>query len=165
MSAFAIEIGFIFVLAFAAISDYQRLVIPNWISIALCGLFLAHSLKAYVWPEIAWHVAIGLGTFLCAFALYAFGIFGGGDVKLLGAIALWAGPEHIVEFAILTGLLGGVLGLLVLAARLVVRNLPEFAERTGATWNLARWGRDGVCPYGIAIAFAAVLVGPAIFAR
>ena len=83
---------------------------------------------------------------------------------MIGAVALWAGPERSVEFAIWTGLLGGALGVLILAARLLVRSYPDFADRPGAAWNIARWGRDGTCPYGIPIAMAALMTVPAMFA-
>ena len=154
---------FIFLVVFAAVTDYQRMQIPNWISLALIGLFVIYAVRLASWSDIGLHVAVGAGVFAAAVVSYAFGIFGGGDVKLLGAVALWAGPEHVVEFAMLTGLLGGVLGVLVWGARKVVHYFPALAERPGAAWNIARWGRDGTCPYGIPIAIAAIAVVPAVF--
>jgi prepilin peptidase CpaA len=144
---------------------YRWLKIPNWISISLCGLFLFYAVYLNTWMELSWHAAVGTGVFVAAVISYAFGIFGGGDVKLIGAVSLWAGPERIIEFAVLTGLFGGALGVLVLVARSIVRWFPEIACRPGLVWNIARWGRDGTCPYGIPIAIAALISVPAMFAR
>ena len=164
MIAILFQSCFIFLAIYAAVSDYQRLKIPNWIPLTLCGLFLIYALRLGSWADVGWHIAVGAGVFLAAVLSYAFGVFGGGDVKLIGAVALWAGPERSVEVAIWTGLLGGVLGVLILAARHVVRSYPDFANRPGAVWNIARWGRDGTCPYGIPIAMAALISVPAMFA-
>jgi prepilin peptidase CpaA len=164
MTAILFQSCFIFLTIYAAVSDYQRLKIPNCISLTLCGLFLLYALRLDSWADVGWHIAVGAGVFVAAVVSYAFGVFGGGDVKMIGAVALWAGPERSVEFAIWTGLLGGALGVLILAARLLVRSYPDFADRPGAAWNIARWGRDGTCPYGIPIAMAALMTVPAMFA-
>ena len=164
MIAILFQACFIFLSVYAAVSDYQRLKIPNWISLALCGLFLIFAVRLNSWTDVGWHFAVGAGVFFAAVLSYACGIFGGGDVKLIGAVSLWAGPERIIEFIMLTGLLGGALGLLILAARQAVRSYPEIAGRPGPAWNIARWGRDGTCPYGIPIAIAAVISVPRMFA-
>jgi prepilin peptidase CpaA len=163
MIAILFQYSFIFLAIYAAVSDYQRLKIPNWISLTLCAMFLIYALRMESWADVGWHIAVGAGVFLAAVISYSFGVFGGGDVKMIGAVALWAGPERSVEFAMLTGLLGGALGVLILVARFVVRSYPDFADRPGAAWNIARWGRDGTCPYGIPIAMAAVTSVPAMF--
>ena len=159
-----VELIFAFLVIYAAISDYKTLKIPNWISLALCGLFVVYAANLTSWNEIGLHFAVGGGVFVTAVLCYSFGVFGGGDVKLLGAVALWAGPERVYEFAALTGLIGGALGLLILAARIVGREFPELANRPSPVWNIARWGRDGTCPYGIPISIAAILSVPAMFA-
>ena len=155
--------AFILLVVTAALSDYQRMKIPNWISLALCGLFAAFAFRLETWSSIGLHVVIGVAVFAVGILSYALGLFGGGDVKLLGAVALWAGPERIVEFLALTGLLGGALGLLIYAARNLSQWYPALVDRPSAVYNIMRWGRDGTCPYGIAIAVAALLSVPAMF--
>lgn len=160
----AFQAAFILLSVTAAVTDYDRMKIPNWISLALCGLFVVYVPFMGSWSNVGWHLAVGLGVFSVAVLTYAIGLFGGGDVKLLGAVALWAGPERFLEFLMLTGLLGGALGLLIYGARHVNGWYPALPDRPGAIWNVARWGRDGNCPYGIAIALAAVLSVPPMFA-
>ena len=155
--------AFVLFVAVAAVNDYHRMKIPNWISLALCGLFAAYAFRMESWSSVGWHVVVGLAIFAAGIATYAIGVFGGGDVKLLTALALWAGPERVFEFLALTGLLGGALGLLIYAARNLSQWYPALADRPSAIYNIVRWGRDGTCPYGIAIALAAVLSIPAMF--
>ena len=163
MTILLFQAGFVFLTVSAAISDYQKMKIPNWISAALCILFAVYAWWLPTWASVGWHAAVGAVIFLAAVLSYAFGIFGGGDVKLLGAIALWAGPDRIVEFLMLTGILGGAFGVMIIAARWTVIALPRIADKPGAVWNIARWGRDGACPYGIPIAVAALISVPVMF--
>ena len=46
--------------------------------------------------------------------LFARELVGGGDVKLIAALSLWAGLEHFAMFALVTTLTGGILGLAIL---------------------------------------------------
>ena len=48
-------------------------------------------------------------------AAFAVGALGGGDVKLLAAVSLFAGPGRLVDFLIITAIAGGLLGLAILA--------------------------------------------------
>ena len=163
MIAFVFEATFVVLIICAAISDYQRMKIPNWISGALIALFVAYAWRLPTWPVVGWHFAVGGAVFVAAILAYAVNVFGAGDVKLLGAVALWAGPELLAEFLVVTSVLGGAFSLMILAARQAVRSYPAIADRPGAIWNITRWGRDGKCPYGIPIAAAALLSVPALF--
>ena len=49
--------------------------------------------------------------FVVGLGLFARELIGGGDVKLLAALSLWAGPEHFVSFMLVTALAGGALSL------------------------------------------------------
>jgi prepilin peptidase CpaA len=96
-------------------------------------------------------------VFLGGAVLFARGYLGGGDVKLLSAATLWAGPAGTPSLLLLTGVLGGVLALFLLMpfgrqllgmARLLLRQPPLDAER----------GLAVPVPYGVAIAGAALIV-------
>ena len=115
-------------------------------------------------PSIAWHYAAGVGVLAFCFALFALNWIGGGDAKLAAAIAVWTGPfAPLLEWAILAAILGGVLTLVILAAR----RLPLPVMLAGHTW-IARLhdAKTGV-PYGIALSGAALAMAPslAIFLR
>jgi prepilin peptidase CpaA len=91
--------------------------------------------------------------------LHARGLFGGGDVKLAAALAVGLPPVGTYHLVILTGVLGGVLGLFyLLLARLLPAARPagpaaSFFQRVRAieAWRIRR---RGPLPYGVAIAGA-----------
>ncbi len=72
--------------------------------------------------------------------MFAAGLLGGGDVKLLAAGSLWLGATGTGGFLMVTVLAGGLLALVFLALRLARRDGPETA-----------------LPYGVAIATAGIL--------
>jgi prepilin peptidase CpaA len=53
---------------------------------------------------------VGVAVFFVPFALRG---LGAGDVKLLGAIGAWIGPAAVVWTALYTGIVGGVLCVVV----------------------------------------------------
>ena len=78
-------------LAWAAIHDFRTFTIPNWICISVAVLFVAHGLSA---PDsINWinSLIAGFVMFVGGLALFGANLMGGGDVKLLAALGLWAG--------------------------------------------------------------------------
>jgi prepilin peptidase CpaA len=146
------------VMAFAAVEDFRRLVIPNLLPILLVVLWPVYF--AVVAPSLYGALAaIGcaLAVFIGGAVLFARGYLGGGDVKLLSAATLWAGPAGTPELLMLTGVLGGALALFLLmpfgmqiaaAARGMLGQPPIAAER----------GLAMPVPYGVAIAGAALIV-------
>jgi prepilin peptidase CpaA len=154
---------FIFLVSYAAISDYQRLKIPNWVSSSLCAAFLLYAGFFLTGSQFLGHVAAGATLFAIAIIFYALGMFGGGDAKLLGAIALWAGPHQIYELAFLTGIIGGAMGMMLLGLRGLLRQRPALCGPVPLD-RIVVWARDGVCPYGLAIGSAALICMPKMFA-
>ena len=66
---------------------------------------------------------------------------GGGDVKLLTALALWIEPWLFLKLVVLMALLGGVLTLVF------------------GAWHVARRRKDRLAiPYGVAIALAGLWI-------
>lgn len=70
------------------------------------------------------HLKAGGITFAIAFALFAVScrltgscIFGGGDVKLLGALGVWLGGYGILRCFMIAAVLGGIAGICYIAAR------------------------------------------------
>lgn len=146
MSGLAIlVIGFFGAAAATDIADRR---IPNWIAagVAVGGLArLAIELAVGTGPSGAGaDLALALAVFAAGVFLFRFGLFGGGDVKLMAAAALWLGAASVGSFLFATALAGGALALLVLAGRLVIRE-ADVSER-GAS-----------LPYGVAIATGGIL--------
>lgn len=146
----------------AAFEDFRRLMIPNWLIAGLVAVWPLSLVAGRVAPAMALG-ALGVAgaVFLAGALLFARGLLGGGDVKLLCAAALWAGPAATPELLLVTAGLGGVLSLFLLspvgahlsfAGRLLFG--PPGAAVAAAT---AAEGRVPV-PYGIAIAGGALII-------
>jgi hypothetical protein len=103
---------FIGLLALAAFWDVREYRIPNSISLAIAGIFPAYAISAGLtaWPS---HLVVGGGVFLVCLALFALRYIGGGDAKLISATALWAGPYYLVDFLLITTVVGGLMALLM----------------------------------------------------
>ena len=100
----------------AVVSDVRTYTIPNWISAAIIGLALVQmallGLGWAAWPYLVCAAAVlvvGFGLFVC-------NCLGAGDVKLLTALALWAGPAGLSGLIVWTAIGGGGLALVVLVA-------------------------------------------------
>lgn len=150
-------------LVLAAGHDAVRFRIPNWASIAIAAIYPLHVLSS---PSgVAWGAALGLAAvvFAIGLILFARGIVGGGDVKLLTATALWAGVEHGADFLAVTVLAGGALSLVLLmpAARNVLAHAYDCFGAGGAGNPIA----DKQVPYGIAIAVGGLACAVLMVAR
>lgn len=148
---------FPFAMAYAAASDLVSMTISNRlcltlvIAFALCAALLGLSLA-----DIAWHLAAGMLVLMGAFGLFAAGWIGGGDAKFAAATALWFGFDQLMPYLVLSSFGGGLLTLLIVYFR--THPLPAPAANWGWAQRLHA-PKEGV-PYGIALAFAALLILP-----
>ncbi len=102
-------------LVFAAgVSDILTLTIPNRFSAAIVLLFPSYALSAGSAVDWWGSMLIAFGALVFGFVLYALGGWGGGDAKLFGAAALWAGPDHILNFTLTTMLAGGAITVFIM---------------------------------------------------
>jgi prepilin peptidase CpaA len=144
--------GFTGLMAVAAFEDLRRLVIPNRLTLALCVLWPFYLAIAPNLSLASGGLAAGCAAavFAVGALLFARGLIGGGDVKLLAVATLWAGPTATPALLVWTGLLGGLLTLALLTPlRMVIPGLAGAAA--GAAHPIA-------VPYGVAIAAAAIIV-------
>ncbi|MBX3482957.1 prepilin peptidase [Phenylobacterium sp.] len=143
----------------AAVRDALSFTIPNWIPLALVAVFPAAALAAGLpLPVFGLHVGVGVATLVLGMAMFALRWVGGGDAKLLAAVALWVGWPGVVTLILGAALAGGVLAGVLLAAR----SAPlRPVMLMGPRWmlKLAEPG-EGV-PYGVAIAAGALWAIPA----
>jgi prepilin peptidase CpaA len=126
-------------LLFAGFTDLRSRKIDNWLNagIALAAPLFWWASGLTLWPDVAIQLGVAAGTFAVLTGLFALGAMGGGDVKLLGALALWIAPWPFLKLVIVMALVGGVLTILF------------------AAWHVTRRQRDKLAiPYGVAIATA-----------
>jgi prepilin peptidase CpaA len=146
-------LAFAAILVWAAIGDMRRLIIPNWISVAIAGLFVLHLETSPIPVNVLGGVAVGAATLAAGIGLFACNLLGGGDVKLMSAIALWAGPMRILDFLFVTAIAGGFIAGGVLLRR---RLLAPVGGAQGAA-------ASAEVPYGVAISVGGILVAFAIY--
>ena len=139
-------------LVLAAAEDAWRYRISNSLSASIVAMFIVvAALRGF---RIDWldHLAGAGLVFAVGVPMFARGWLGGGDVKLLTAVALWCGLGDLPLLLVLMSVIGGVLVIVLLMVRRALPATNDAAPRHG----LLR--RNGPIPYGIAIAFAGLLV-------
>ena len=128
----------------AGVEDARKREIANWKNAAIALLALpwwwANGLS--IWPDMGLQLGVALLVFAFFAGAFALGQMGGGDVKLIGALALWLPVQPLIWMLILMSLIGGGLTLLMVA---------EKKLRRRGTMPLE-------IPYGVAIAIATLLV-------
>jgi len=147
---------FLGLLVFAAIKDVTTYRIPNNVTLAIALLYPAHVLASPASIDWLGGFIVGSGMLVIGSALFSGRIIGGGDVKLMTAVTLWAGLGGIVDFVFVTALSGGALAVLMMSP--LRHGLALAFERAGN-----EQARDAVLekqlPYGVAIAAGGLAVG------
>lgn len=123
-------------LAVAAATDIRRRQIDNGLNLAI-----ALTAPAFWWASgmnpaaIGWQLALAGAVLVVLAGLFALRAMGGGDVKLLTALALWIRPIAFAHLLAVMALAGGILTVVL------------------GAWHIARRQRDRLAvPYGVAIA-------------
>lgn len=141
----------------AGAGDALSMRIPNWLVILLAALFFPMALATGMpFASFANHVGVGVALFAFGFALFSFGLFGGGDAKLLAAAGLWMGWPDLVPFLVLTALAGGGL-----AAVVGIWSMLNINSEVHDGTLFKRFGKiKPNVPYGYAFAIGALLAFP-----
>ena len=151
--------GFTGLMATSAIEDLRRLIIPNVMIVGLCVLWPLYVATAPMLTLAAAGFAAlcAAAVFLAGALLFARGLIGGGDVKLLAAATLWAGPAATLPLLVLTGLLGGLLCLFLVTplGALLAALRPTLRDPSS---DPARRADRILVPYGVAISAASLIV-------
>lgn len=157
MSALMFSLVFTSLLVVASAVDLKEFRIPNAIPLALIALFLIRALATMNgadWPShlAAFGIMLGLG-----FLAFALGLFGGGDAKLMTAVALWVGLAGLPAFLVVTAVAGGVVGVVLLVLRSIAARLFA-APDAGARQSPRLLDRRAPLPYALPITIAALLL-------
>lgn len=134
------------------VRDVASFTIPNWISLGILAAFAVAMVAGYRAPaDLPGHIGAAVVVFALGLVLFHFNVFGGGDVKLMSASALWSGFGGLADLVLLIACFGGLLALALLAGRL----LPARVMQANAGLERLVSGRHGM-PYGVAIAVGVV---------
>ena len=155
----AVALVFPAAMVYAGWRDVVSFEVPNWVSVGLVAAFAALAAAAgLAMTTVAWHLAAGAAVLIVGWILFAFGVVGGADAKLLAAAAVWTGFSALAEFLLVVALLGGAL-----AIGLVVWRRVEAPRRwAGREWVRRLHDRDAGMPYCAAIGCAGLWIFPSL---
>jgi prepilin peptidase CpaA len=126
-------------LVYAIWTDLRQRIIPNPLTagIALAAPAWWWAIGMSPWPGIAFQLALFVVALLLFAGIFALGAMGGGDVKLIAALALWLAPLDFMRMIVWMSVGGGVLTVVML--------IRHRLRRTEDPLEI---------PYGVAIALA-----------
>jgi prepilin peptidase CpaA len=144
----------ILLLLYVATIDVATRLIRNEICLALALLGIAGQLASPM--QIVESLIAATILFLLLFMIYQRGWIGGGDVKLLVALAIGLPLTGVIQLLTITALAGGVLALVHVMMRLLPypRLAPAGSSLVRRVYAIERWRhlRHAPLPYGVAIA-------------
>ena len=124
------------------VEDARTREIANWKNAAIALLApLWWVAQGYApWPDMALQFGVAAFVFALFVGAFALGQMGGGDVKLIGALALWLPVQPLLMMLVVMSLVGGALTVVMMIEKKVRRS-------------------EGLLeiPYGVAIAIAGLL--------
>ena len=126
----------------AGVEDARRRTISNWTNLLVAALapLWWWSQGYQIWPDVAAQLLLATVVFALFAGVFALGAMGGGDVKLIGALALWLPLQPMMMLLLVMSLAGGGVTVLMMVDRRL--------RRTSGVVEV---------PYGVAIAFAGLL--------
>ena len=126
----------------AGIEDARTREIANWKTAAVALLaplwWYANGLDP--WPDMAVQLGCALAVFAVFLVAFHFGLMGGGDVKLIVALALWLPFASFLTMMMVMSIAGGVVTLIMMGESRIKKNRENIEV-----------------PYGVAIAIAGLL--------
>ncbi|MHA3791003.1 A24 family peptidase [Rhizorhabdus wittichii] len=104
-------------LLMAAWTDIRTRTISNELNaaIALLAIVFWWIAGEALWPDVALRIGVALAIFALFAVLFMLRMMGGGDVKMIGALALWLPFHALIAMLTVMALAGGAitLGLLI----------------------------------------------------
>jgi prepilin peptidase CpaA len=157
-AAMLVAVGILSIIAYG---DVRTRRIPNALSVAIATLGLIRITLAHD-PVAAAHTLAGAAAiFITTFLLFWRGAIGGGDAKLVAAMALLIGYHDLFGFLFLMSLCGGALALAILARDKLRLRLRRFSRPAGMRSpkipECIAAAAPSTVPYGVAIAAAGAI--------
>ena len=139
--SYALVAALVLILLSAGIEDARRREIANWKNAAIALMAPAWwFVQGYGWSEAGIQFVIALAVFAVFVGAFHVGWMGGGDVKMIGALALWLPGQGVLSMLVAMSVIGGVLTLIMMLDHWR-RKAPGAVET----------------PYGVAIAMASMI--------
>ncbi|WP_321397462.1 A24 family peptidase [Emcibacter sp.] len=146
----------------AALSDIRHYILSNRLCLVVLFLYPVFLIALYMdngsiaFSYVGWSVLIALVIFGIGMIFFALNVMGGGDVKLIPVVALWAGPSLVLNYLMIMSLTGGLLAATILARnRLIASKAAKSSENIN--FPVAQTENAKV-PYGVGIALGGLYV-------
>jgi prepilin peptidase CpaA len=149
----------VLLLLVAAAFDVWKLILPNMVAVLIAAAFCAAGLLLPP-GQISWlsHLGAGAAVFAVGLLVFRFSFLGAGDIKVMTAIAVWAGFDQLLILLICVGLAGGALAVSVLLLRHFLRSLTIYVPMSGTLAAAQVVCERTKLPYGLAIALGSIWV-------
>ena len=118
-------LGGLLVATVGAVKDLRGRIIPNWLTYGGISAGLGFRIAIAGWTAFKigfLGLLIGGGFF---YLLFLLGGMGGGDVKLMAAVASWAGTLQTIHILTIAALAGGVLAIVSMIRHKQVLSVME----------------------------------------
>lgn len=142
----------------AVIDDLARRHIANWIPVAALAGGFGWQIGKSGWPGVLTALAGTLVGFAVFLIFYLLGGMGGGDVKLMAGFGALLGAGRLLEAALWTAGVGGIMALAALGWKALHRQMGTWMGRTPSgrvdpvELSLEEREREASIPYAPAIA-------------
>jgi prepilin peptidase CpaA len=142
----------VLLLLVASVTDAHSRIIPDWVNIAIAAIALPFWWVTHMtlWPGLAIQLAMTATVFTVLLGAFKIGQMGGGDVKLLTALALVMPPLDFLDAFFGTAMIGGILTSIQLIRHTVRTDERPFENPYGISISLgaiiALGGRYGYLP-------------------
>jgi prepilin peptidase CpaA len=141
-------------LCIAALGDIRSYRIPNTLNLAVAVTAIPYwivkiayghvEVSAWLWPQVALIAAV----FVIMITLMFLNILGGGDAKLLLALAFWLPPAHYLNMIVFMSIAGGLICVVLLLKQRTNGSMPITTMNGDTTQSKTKQR----VPYGVAIA-------------
>ena len=141
--SWALPLGLALLLVSAGIEDARVREIANWknAAIALLAPLWWVSIGMAPWPDMAIQVGVALIVLAAFCVAFHFGWMGGGDVKMIAALALWVPVPALIQILLVMSIVGGLITVVML--------IDHRIRKTAGNPEV---------PYGVAIAMAGLMI-------
>ena len=142
----------------AMIDDLARRQIANWIPLSALAAGFGWQIGQSGWNGFLYAGIGAVAGFAVFLVFYLLGGMGGGDVKLMAGFGALLGAGRLLEAALWTAGVGGIMAVGVLGWKALRRNLAKWTGRTlaegmdPARLSLEEREREASIPYAPAIA-------------
>jgi prepilin peptidase CpaA len=139
----ALPLGLALLLVSAGIEDARVREIANWknAAIALLAPLWWVSIGMAPWPDMAIQVGVALIVLAAFCVAFHFGWMGGGDVKMIAALALWVPVPALIQILLVMSIVGGLITVVMLIDH-----------------RIRKAAGNPEVPYGVAIAIAGLMI-------